>query len=52
MLDGKEGHGVGAKEGFKGGLDLGEFTGPGRVVGLHVNSHFGGCMEVGVSGWV
>lgn len=43
MLDGEEGHRASAKDGFKGGLDLGKGVGPGGVVGLDVNSHL--CSE-------
>lgn len=39
MLDGKEGHGVRTKNGFKGGFDLCEIVGPRRVVGLDVDAH-------------
>lgn len=46
MLDGNERHRVGAKEGFEGELDLGEYAGPGGVVRLDVNPH---C--VGGVGW-
>lgn len=42
MLDGEERHGVGAKDGFKRGLDLSEYAGPGGVVGLDINFHFRG----------